>query len=100
MCCVVPALRSHCPLLPLARSVLVDLVENAAFAEMFLLRLGPAAENLVDREQIDLGERVLVFLGDLRITGTIGIACGNFLTFLGIPVSQIGLGHRAGAFLV
>src|SRR5260370_2874211 len=60
-----------------ARSVLVDLIEDAAFGEMFLLRLGPAAEHLVDREQFDLGERVLVFLGDLRITRTIAIACVN-----------------------
>src|SRR5438876_7460282 len=36
--------------------ILVNLVENAAFAEVFLLRLGPAAENIVDREQFDLGE--------------------------------------------
>src|ERR1700737_4643373 len=100
MCCVVPALRSQYPLLPPAKSVLVDLVENAAFAEVFLLRLGPAAENVVDREQFDLRERRLVFSCDLGIARTIGIACGNLLTLLGIPVSQVSFGNRARAFLV
>src|SRR5438046_6601808 len=88
------------PAPPSARSILVDLVENAAFAEVFLLRLGPAAENVVDREQFDLCERILIFLRDLRITRTVGIACGNFLTFPGIPVLQVSLGDGAGAFLV
>src|SRR3954452_9316842 len=88
------------PAPPSARSILVDLVENAAFAEVFLLRLGPAAENVVDREQFDLREGRLVFRGDLGIARTIGIACGNFLTFLGIPVFEIGFRDRARALLV
>src|SRR3979490_1791500 len=99
-CCVVLPLRSQCPLLPLRMSILVNLIEYAAFAEVFLLRLGPTAENVVDREQFHLCKRLLVFLRNLRIARTIGVACGNFLTFPGIPVSQVSLGHRAGAFLV
>src|ERR1700676_1578112 len=83
-----------------AKSVLVNLIENAAFAEVFLLRLGPAAEHVVDREQFDLRERVFVFLGNLGIARTIGIARGNFLTFLAVPVPQIGLGNLAGALPV
>ncbi len=34
------------------------------------LRLGPAAENVVDREQFDLGEGVFVLLGDLGVART------------------------------
>ena len=49
---------------------------------MFALRLGPAAKHIVDREQFELRKGALIFLGDLRITGTIGVACGDFLTFL------------------
>jgi hypothetical protein len=37
-----------------SQSVFVNLVENATFAEVFLLRFCPAAENVVDREQLDL----------------------------------------------
>jgi hypothetical protein len=40
----------------LAKSVLVNLVENAAFGKVFLLRLGPAAKNVIDREQLDFRE--------------------------------------------
>src|ERR1700728_1106831 len=53
--------------LPAAKSVLVNLVEDAAFAEVLLLRLRPAAEDLVDGEQFHLGKRIFVFLGDLGI---------------------------------
>src|SRR5882672_9658058 len=87
MCCVVlPPRCSQCPLLPPAGSVLVNLVENAAFAEVFLLRPGPAAEHVVDREQFNLGEGFLVFLRNLGVARTIRVPCGNFLTFPGIPV--------------
>src|SRR5882724_10321783 len=78
-------------------SILVDLVENAAFAEMILLRLGPTTENVVDGEKFDLGERFFVFLGDLRIARTIGIARGDFLALFGIPILQIGIGDVACA---
>src|SRR5882757_6858524 len=82
------------------RSVLVDLVENAAFGEVVLLRLGPTTENVVDGEKFDLGERFFVFPGDLRIARAIGIARRDFLAFLGIPILQIGFGDRAGALFV
>src|SRR5437899_7245552 len=84
----------------LARSILVNLVENAAFAEVILLRLGPTTKNVVDREKFDLGEGFFVFLRNFRITRTIGIACGDFLTFLGIPIFQVPLGDRARALFI
>src|ERR1700733_2488751 len=62
------------PCSPAAKSVLVNLVEDAAFAEVFLPRLAPAAEDIIDRKQFDLCERVFIFLGDLGITRAIGIA--------------------------
>src|SRR3954465_10412188 len=82
------------------RSILVNLVESAAFAEVFFLRLGPTSKNVVDREKFDLGEGFFVFLGNLRIARTIGVACGNFLTFLGIPIFQVGFGDGLGALLL
>src|SRR5882724_2756287 len=81
-------------------SVLVDLVENAAFAEMVLLCLGPTTENVVDGEKFNLGERFFVLPGDLRIARPVGIARGDFLTLLGIPILQVGLGDAAGALFV
>jgi hypothetical protein len=48
---------------------------------MVLLRLGPAAEHIVDRKQLDLGELGLVFLRYVRIARTIGIARGNLQYF-------------------
>src|SRR6266478_8646735 len=104
MYCAVQPLCSQFPRFrygrPSTRSVLVDLVEDATFAEVFLLRLGPTTENVVDREKFDLGEGFFVFLRNLRIARTIGIACGNFLTFPGIPILQVSLGNRSGAFFV
>src|SRR4029079_4623444 len=85
---------------PPSRSVLVDLVEKAAVGEVVLLRLGPTTKNVVDGEKFDLGEGFFVFPCNLRIPRTIGVACGNFLTFLGIPIFQVGFGDGAGALLV
>src|SRR3954471_15547013 len=72
-----------------AGSVLVDLIEYAAFAEMFLLRSRPAAEHVVDREQFHRGEGCLIRFGNLRIARTIEVARGNFLSFSCIPVFQV-----------
>src|SRR5882757_1285760 len=82
------------------RSVLVDLVENSAFAEVVLLRLGPTTENVVDGEKFNLRERFFVLLRDLRIARAIGIARGNFLTLFGIPILQVGFGDGTGAFFI
>src|SRR6266508_4880059 len=68
-----PRFRSGCPL---ARSILVNLVENAAFAEVILLRVGPTTKTVIDREKFDLGEGFFVLPRNLRIARTIGIACG------------------------
>ena len=54
----------------------------------------PNTSSMVNR--FDLGEGFLVFLRDLGIARTIEIACGDFLTFLGVPVLQIGLGDARG----
>src|SRR6478672_10807621 len=55
-------------------SVLVNLIENAAFAEMILLRPGPTTENVVDGEEFDPGEGIFILLCDLGIARTVGIA--------------------------
>src|SRR6185312_9532724 len=85
------AFRQSLPLIP------VNLIENAAFREMILLRPRPTTENVVDGKEFDLREGIFILLCDLRIARTIGIARGDFLSILCIPVLQIGLrsGSRA-----
>src|SRR3954462_8820683 len=100
---VVLRLRSLGPLLKpsdSARSVLVDLIEDAAVGEMFPLRLGPAAEHIVDREQLELCKGVFVFLRDVRIARTVEIARGDLLTFLGVPILEVGIGRAVGGFFI
>src|SRR5438094_583337 len=64
------------------------------------LGFAPAAEDLIDGEQIDLGERRCILARDLGIARTIEITCGNFLALLGVPILQVGLGDVAGAFFL
>ncbi len=47
-----------------AASGLIDLIKNAAVGEMSRLRFLPAAEYLIDREQVHLREQPAVFGGD------------------------------------
>ncbi len=51
------------------RSLGVDLVEHATILEMRRLRLGPTAEDIIDRDQIDRLEGSRVFRRDLRSRG-------------------------------
>src|ERR1700760_2172213 len=83
-----------------ASSVLVDLIEDAAFGEVILLRPGPAAENVVDREKLDLGKGLFILLRNFGIARAIGIAGGDLLAFLGVPILQISLRCGARALLV
>jgi hypothetical protein len=46
--------------------LLVNLIEDAAVVEIGLLRFGPAAESLVNREQFNLRKLFSVFCGDFR----------------------------------
>src|SRR5436853_785200 len=67
---------------------------------MFLLRSCPAAEYVVDGEQLHRGEGSLVLSGDLRIARAIGVAGRDFLSFPGVPVFQVSLRRGARALLV
>ena len=77
----------------------VDLVEHAAVGEVRLLRLGPAAEHLVDGEQARLRELLRVLLGDLRIDRPVEVLRRDLLAFRRVEVLEIGLrdGARAAA---
>src|SRR6266508_624965 len=81
-------------------SVAVDLVEDAAVLEMRLLRLRPAAERFVDREQLHLRELAFVFLGRLRVARAIEMLAGDVLALWTIKVREIGLGDFTRAVLV
>lgn len=59
----------------------VNLVEHATVGEVFFLRLGPAAENFVDGDQVQLLKLIRIFLGHLGIAWAIVVLGGNFLTF-------------------
>ena len=76
----------------------MDLVEGAAFVEVGLLRLLPAAEHLVDGEQLELGEPV-------RILGRRGFRTWakemlprDVLSHLRIEIVQILFGDAFGPF--
>src|SRR5471030_950111 len=81
-------------------SRLVDLVEDAAVGEMDLLRLGPAAEHLVDREERQLREALGVSPGDLGRARPEIVARDELLAFRRIEMLEIFLGDRARAAAV
>ena len=70
----------------------VDLVEHAAVGEVRLLRLGPAAEHLVDREQRDLRELRRVLRGDLVVDRPVEVLRRDLLAVGRIEVLEVGLG--------
>src|SRR5688572_18062762 len=55
----------------------VDAVEAAAVAEVLLLRLRPAAEHLVDGEQLDRGELRRVLRRHLRVARPVVVPRGD-----------------------
>src|SRR5690606_32680936 len=79
---------------------LVDAVEGAALAEMLGLRLGPAAELLVDGEEGHLREDVGMLRRDLGVARAIVVLRRDLLAFLAVEEAQIGLGRLAAAALV
>ena len=63
---------------------------------MLLLRFGPAAEHVVDGEQLDLGERRLVFFRDLRIARALHAAAVGLSTVPEVILARF-LGLKAAA---
>src|SRR5689334_6203940 len=61
-------------------SLAIDLVEHAAIAEVFLLRLGPAAE-ILDGHEFELREQLGMFRGHCGIARTVVVASGDLLAF-------------------
>jgi hypothetical protein len=66
---------------------------------MFLLRLLPSAEGVVDREQRHLGELAGIFCQGLRGLRPVVILRADLLAFFGVEKFQIGLGDLSGAML-
>ena len=60
----------------------IDLVKRAAIGEMRLVRLGPAAKALVNREQRQLGKLAGVFGFGLFAGRAVIVAPGNVLPFV------------------
>src|ERR1700704_4139967 len=78
---------------------LVDLVEDAAFAEMLRLRLRPAAEQrVVDQHVLHIGEaREILGIGRFGIGWAIVVMGDDLLGFRRVEEVQISLGHLASA---
>src|SRR3990172_4583771 len=72
---------------------LVDLVEDAAIGEMFLLRLLPAAVEFVNRKEVQFGKLLRISGCHGLEPGTKKILGGNLLPFLRIKKLEISLGH-------
>jgi len=65
-----------------------------------VVRPDSAAEHIIDGEQLDLGELVLMPLGNRRIARAVVVLRRDFLAFGRIDELEIGLGRRARALLV
>lgn len=50
------------------RLTLADLIERSAIREVFFLRFRPAAELLINGEELQFRKRIFVFLRHIRIT--------------------------------
>src|SRR5688500_4135935 len=77
-------------------SLRLDLVERATVAEVFLLRLGPAAE-ILDGHEVELGEQIRMLRRNLRIARPVVVARRDFLSVGRVQVLQVFLGDGARA---
>ena len=77
---------------------MIELIEDTAVVEVNLLRLLPAAEHLVDGEEIHLGELPDVLGRDLGIARPVVVLAGEILAFLAVEILQIvDLAKKASA---
>src|ERR1017187_6531760 len=76
---------------------LINLVEDAAIGEVRLLRLLPAAEQLIHREQADLRELRFVLLRHRFQARTVEMLRGDFLPLRRVQIMQVFLGGAARA---
>ncbi|ABA49583.1 hypothetical protein BURPS1710b_2014 [Burkholderia pseudomallei 1710b] len=94
-----PARPSGAPLRP--RSLrLVDRIEHAAVGEMRLLRLGPAAERVVDRVQLELRELLRERRRHVPRARPVVVARGDLLPLPAVQKVQVRVGELARALLV
>jgi len=64
----------------------VDLVEDAAIGEMGFLGLGPAAEDVVDRDEFDLRKLRRVLGGSLGRARPVEILTRDVLALVGVEI--------------
>src|SRR5579864_6398456 len=86
------------PSLDLAR--LVELIEDPAIGEVGCLRLPPSAEQLVDREEIDLGKPSRVLRRGRRRARAVEVLAGDVLPLLRVQKLEVRLRDCAGPPLV
>ena len=71
----------------------VNLVEDAAVAEIVGLSFAPAAE-IVDGHEVDLAEAGdIIGVGQFRLEGAIVVGGGDGLAVGGVEIFEIGLGR-------
>src|SRR5690606_6751216 len=75
----------------------VYLVEQAAVTEVDFIGLVPASCNLVDGEQVDIGEPVCIVAGNRFQCGAVEVPGRYFLTRFGVQIAEIGFGNVPGA---
>src|SRR5690606_24273981 len=77
-----------------------DPIELAAVVEVLALRLLPAAEHLVDREEAEVRIAAAVALGDRGVARTEVMPRDDVLALRRVQVLEIRLGDRASALAI
>src|SRR6267378_2472421 len=75
----------------------LDFVENTPLVEVRLLRLLPAAEDFVDREQVYFWKVRRIFLCNRFEPRTVMVPRHYLLAFRTVEIFQIGFGQCSGA---
>ena len=78
----------------------VDLIKAAAVGEMRGLGFLPAAEGIVDGDQLEGWKLAGVLARDLRIARAVEIARDDVLALRGVEKPQVGLGDLARTCLL
>jgi hypothetical protein len=97
---VTPAAAGPSRSSPVAASGPEHPVEDAALGEVDLVRLGPAAEHLIDGDEADVGEQRPVPRRHLRVADPVEVARDDVLALGGVEELEVGGRDLARAALV